>query len=117
MKGRIRELMRVWPQAQKEMVLPSLIIGAAGLDPSIVYPGFKKVLLSLTQTEYEERRNKRNLKHPEYAKQGIHLMEDWLHLTKWDKVINASGRVLDTVGAVQSYMGQWREVGNKRTYS
>lgn len=97
LKGQARTLMSLYTQVQDTFGLEPMIVGGAGLDISILYPGFKKVLLFLRQSEYEERRNARNLERPEFAKQGEHLIDNWLRKVKWDYVVSVSKSVDDVI--------------------
>jgi hypothetical protein len=100
MKGRLRLLLQVYPQVQRVFGLPPLIVGGAGFDPSILYPGFAKVLLFLTQEDYEARRDTRNAMRPEFAKQGTHKVDEWHSLTKWNHVLSVNGPIYDVITAV-----------------
>lgn len=87
MKGRVMLTVRSIATTQKELGLRPMVIGAAGLDPTVEYTGFRKVLLTLNQEQYISRRDARNAQKPEMAKQGEHLTSHWLGLTNWFKVL------------------------------
>lgn len=67
-----------------------VVVGAANLDPTRHYLGYKRALLTLSETDYAARRAERDARHPEMANQPIHTMEHWLSLTNWDYLIRAN---------------------------
>lgn len=67
-----------------------MAFGTAGLDPRANYPGYK-VLMILTQREYEARRRIRDALHKEKASQEAHQLVTWKQLTNWDYVVPADG--------------------------
>jgi len=72
------------------------IIGTAGLDPKIRYNGFK-VLLTLSQSHYEERRLTRDIRVKEKAQQDRHLVSHWRALTDWDATVVANDQAFNVI--------------------
>jgi len=72
------------------------VIGTAGLDPKLRYNGWK-VLLTLSQSHYEERRIVRDIHVKEKARQDKHLVSHWRVLTDWDATIVANDQAFNVI--------------------
>lgn len=87
---RIIDVLRLYDRLLMEGVgFKPAIVGAAGVDPKPGNPPGLKVLLTLPQDVYEQRRAARDVAVVEKREQPPHLLSNWMRITVWDEVINA----------------------------
>ena len=82
----------------------SIVVAMAGVHPTVVLPGFNKVLLYMRQSEYDERRAIRDATQIEKASQAHHIMTDWLNSYKWDILIKADSALVSNIVSVINYL-------------
>jgi ABC-type cobalamin/Fe3+-siderophores transport system ATPase subunit len=70
------------------------ILGMAGIDPKREF-NCQKILLVLSQSQYDARRAERDKAEPEKATQQIHTIAAWRKLIKWSLILRADAASLN----------------------
>jgi hypothetical protein len=80
------------------------VLGGADLNPKRKYKGALKILLTMDQSRYEQRRARRDADYPEKANQKAHTIEDWIHGAEYDAVMNVDDRAEISAMAIYHLM-------------